>query len=430
MNTKARVIIPNRAQIILDVIDYEELIPQDHPARIIVRVVESLNLEPFYAEIKARDGFAGRSAFDPKLLLCIWLYATIEGIGSARLVERRCNMDNAFRWICGGLKINYHTLSDFRTENMLKLDELLTDLISTFISSGVIKLKSVAIDGSKISASASKKSFKTRRTLNKIRKSVAHHVKALRQESEQDSRSSNDRSEQIRQQKILERERKVQKALSELSKVESTKEAGKNKCKKGEKVSEAKVSTTDSEARLMRFSDGSVDAGYNCQIALDPETYMVLSVEVENQGNDRNLLKPMIENVESRYGINLDRVLVDSGYPSHQDIIDLAGKEKPTLIYSPPLKKKKNIKPESLRKREKREAGYADAVKAFYKRMANNISKKYYKRRSRIETFNGILHNRMPTGFRLRSKAKAKSELLLQAIAHNMMQGFKLMAFA
>lgn len=83
-----------------------------------------------------------------------------------------------------------------------------------------------------------------------------------------------------------------------------------------------------------------------------------------------------------------------------------------------------------MRKREKKEANFAEPVKAFYKRMNNRISNVYYKRRSRIETFNGILHNRMRAGFQLRGKAKAKSELLLQAIGHNIMQSVKLRAIA
>lgn len=340
---KERVILPNRAQLILDVIDYEELIPQDHPARIIVSFVEELNLGSFYAEIKAREGVAGRSAFDPKLLLSIWLYATIEGIGSARLVEKLCGIDCAFRWICGGIRINHHTLSDFRTENGDKLDQLLTDIVSTFVASKIVRLKTIAIDGTKVSASASHKSFKVKTKLEKIKREVEHHVKALRQELAQDSHASNNRVEGARKRKVLERERKIKQALSELPKVEAAKESYKKKVKKGTKVSEAKVSTTDPEARIMKFADGSIDAGYNCQVAIDPESYMVLSVEVTNQGNDKNLLKPIVENIETRYAATPERALVDSGYPTHQDIIDLAEKDNPTLIYSPPTKKRRKL---------------------------------------------------------------------------------------
>lgn len=430
MKAKPRINTPNRAQLILDVIDYNELIPETHPARIIVSFVEKLNLEAFYTEIKAVEGSAGRAAFDPKLLLCIWLYATVEGIGSARLIEQLCGRDCAFRWICGGLNINYHTLSDFRTANTGRLDQLLTDIVSSFVSANIVNLKSILIDGTKISSSASLQSFKKRTQLYKLKKEIQRRVSALRQELAQDSNASINRVEAARRQSIINRERKINRALTELPIIEAVKETAKKKVKKGTEVSEAKVSTTDPEARIMRFSDGSIDAGYNCQVVLDPESYMVLSVDVTNQGNDKNLLKPIVENIESRYEATVERTLVDTGYPTHQDIIDLAEKKNPTLIYSPLPKKKKKIKAESLRKREKKEANLPEPVKAFLKRMGNRIANKYYKRRSRIETFNGILHNRMPTGFYLRGKVKAKSELLLQAIGHNIMRGFRLEAIS
>jgi len=422
----ARVKTGNRTQLIFDVIDYDKLIPVDHRARTIVSFVEKLNLETFYQQIKAREGTAGRSAIDPRLLLSLWLYATLEGIGSARLLEKLCERDYAYRWICGGILINYHTLSDFRSNSANELDELLTDIVSTLILSGIASIKTIAQDGTKKAASASLKSFKTRKQLGKLKKAVGYQVKALRSELEQDSLASQTRVEVRHKQEILKREKKIAKALSELPKVEATKEAAKKKVKTGAKISKAKVSLSDPEARIMRFADGSTDAGYNAQVAYDPESHIVVSVEMTNQGNDRNLLKPMVENIESRYQGQIERILVDTGYPSHQDIIDLAEKENPTLVYSPLLKKKENIKLESKRKRKLKEKNYAEPVKAFIRRMENRASQKIYKHRSRIETFNGILHNRMPTGFHVRGITKVKSELLLQVISHNIMQNNRL----
>jgi len=426
MNSAPRTKSANRDQLIFDVIDYDKLIPESHRARTIVSFVEKLNLETFYSQIKAREGIAGRSAIDPKLLLSLWLYATLEGIGSARLLEKLCERDCAFRWICGGVLINYHTLSDFRANSAIGLDQLLTDIVSTLILSGIATIKTIAQDGTKKAASASMKSFKTRKQLGKLKKAVELQVKALRSELEKDSSASQTRAEARRQQDILKREKRIAKALSELPKVEATKEAAKKKVKKGTKISEAKVSLSDPEARIMKFADGSTDAGYNAQVAYDPESHIVVSVDMTNQGNDKNLLKPMVENIESRYEGQVERVLVDTGYPTHQDIIDLAERENPILVYSPLPKKKENVKPESERKRKLREENYAEPVKAFNRRMKNRASQKIYKRRSRIETFNGILHNRMTTGFHVRGKAKAKSELLLHVIGHNIMQSNKL----
>lgn len=324
MKNEARVKQANRNQICLDVIDYEHLIPEDHVARILVRFVERLNLHSFYEDIKSREGSCGRSAIDPQLLLCLWLYATLEGIGSARLLEKLCERDNTFRWICGGLRVNYHTLSDFRSGHAEKLDELLTDIITSCLSQGIIKLKSVIVDGTKIKANASKKSFKNRRHLTKLRKRTKEYITGLRQELEHDPEASQRRLEARRKRAQEEMEAKINDALEELPHIEAVKEAREDKVKKGTLVSEAKVSLSDKEARLMKFSDNSVKAGYNCQIAIDPDSFLILTSDVSQQGNDRGLLKPIVEDIEARYGSRHERALVDSGYQVHQDIVDLA----------------------------------------------------------------------------------------------------------
>jgi transposase len=430
MEQQARIKGANRAQMVLEVIDYDQLVGEDHVARVIVKFVEQFTLEGFYSDIKSLPGVAGRPATDPKLLLSLWLYATVEGIGSARLLERLCERDNIFRWLCGGVEVNHHTLSDFRVKNTEKLDQLLTDIISSFISKGIVKLKTVLIDGTKVKASASKKSFKRKKRLNQIRKETALHIERLRKELDGDPDAGNRRREAAKLRAKETIKAKVDAALAELPKVEAVKELAKKKAKKGTAVKEAKVSISDPDARLMKFSDNSVKAGYNCQIAMEPENHIVISADVTQQGNDLGFMKVMIEQIESRYKKRPHRTLVDEGYRVKQDIIDLAEHEKPTIVYSPVPKQRDDIKEGSLKRRKKKEANYPESLKLFYKRMKNQISQKYYKTRSRIETFNGILHNRMPKGFLLRGKEQVKSELLLQVLSHNIMAANRLGAIA
>lgn len=320
------------------------------------------------------------------------------------------------------MHINYHTLSDFRGENADKLDELLTNIISVLIAQGLVKIDSVLLDGTKIKANAGKKSFKTRGKLTKLKRQTRTYVNALRQETSQRQAVSEKRYEAARKRALTELDAKVDAALAELPKLEAVKEAAKSKVKKGSRISEAKVSTTDAQARFMRFHDNSVKAGYNCQLVIDPQSYVVLAANVSQQGNDKGLLKPMIEEIDSRYGVRPARALVDSGYPTQNDIVALAGhKPSPTLVYSPIGKEKEPIKKASLDKRQKRKASYPELYKQFIRRMENKIAQRYYKLRSRIETCNGIFHNRLPYGFRLRGTLKVKAELLLQAIAHNIL---------
>jgi transposase len=421
-----RINSPQRDQLCLDVLDYDQLIPIEHEARIIVAFVEQLNLQTFYADIKSVPGVAGRSATDPRLLLCLWLYATVQGIGSARLLEKQCEREAAYRWICGGVKVNYHTLSDFRVEQGEKLDELLTDIVSSLISKELVQINTVLQDGTKIKASAGKGSFKRKGKLSRLKKDTGRYIKQLRKELEADPALQVGRLEAARLSAKERVAKKIEQALAELPKVEAIKEERKKKVKKGTEVKEAKVSTTDPAARIMKFADKSYRAGYNCQVAIDPKSYVVLGLEVTQRNNDSGLLKPMIEQLESRYGVRPKRALVDSHYCVKQDIVDLAENGKKTLVYSPLPKKKENIKKENQVKRQKKEAKDPPAYKSFCQRMENKITQKYYKMRSRIETVNGIFHNRLPMGFRLRGLGKVKAELLLQAISHNILRSWTL----
>jgi len=106
----ARYETANRTQIELTPTDLEGLLPPGHAARLVWRFVEGLDLSTFYAAIKAREGHAGRTPIDPKILVALWLYATIDGVGSAREVDRLCYAHDAYRWLRGGVSVNYHTL--------------------------------------------------------------------------------------------------------------------------------------------------------------------------------------------------------------------------------------------------------------------------------------------------------------------------------
>lgn len=105
----------DRSQVELGPFDLESLIPPGHRARSIWSVVEKLDLSRFYEPIKARGSQAGRAATDPKVLVALWLYATTDGVGSARELERLCGEQDTYRWLRGGLTVNHHTLADFRT---------------------------------------------------------------------------------------------------------------------------------------------------------------------------------------------------------------------------------------------------------------------------------------------------------------------------
>ena len=158
-----RVKRPDRRQSILRPEVIDKLIPHDHRARAIVKLIEKLDLAAFYAPIKSRGSEPGRPATDPAMLIALWMFATSEGIGSGRQLERLCDRDDAYRWICGGVQVNYHTLTDFRIDHAAALDNLMTQVLGVLMHQGLVRLKRVAQDGVRVRASAGAASFPGRR---------------------------------------------------------------------------------------------------------------------------------------------------------------------------------------------------------------------------------------------------------------------------
>src|SRR6267154_3586988 len=183
---EARVVRPDRRQLRWDMIDLEGLLPADHRARLVWSFVESLDLSPLYDQVLSREGEAGRPAADPTVLLSLWLYATIEGVGSARELERLAQSDAAYRWLAGGVPVNYHGLADFRVEQVDVLDRLLTQSVTALIAEGLISLDEIAVDGTKVRANASKGSFRTGEKLLKIEAAAGERLAALKQELSSD----------------------------------------------------------------------------------------------------------------------------------------------------------------------------------------------------------------------------------------------------
>src|ERR671925_263153 len=124
----------------------DDLVSGEHAVRMVMAVVEKLDMSGFCEPIKARAGMAGRDATDPRLLIALWLYACIRGIGSAREVARRCQDSAAFRWLCGGVTLNHRLLSEFRTAHGDALDRLFTQVIASLVDQEVVKVSRVSQD--------------------------------------------------------------------------------------------------------------------------------------------------------------------------------------------------------------------------------------------------------------------------------------------
>lgn len=121
---KPRVVRPNRAQVEMRLAALDDLLPAEHLARVIWTMVEQLDLSAFYNQVQAVEGEPGRPMTDPAVMFGLWLYATAEGVGSARQLDRLCREHLAYQWLCGGVPVNYHSLADFRVAHEPELDGL------------------------------------------------------------------------------------------------------------------------------------------------------------------------------------------------------------------------------------------------------------------------------------------------------------------
>src|SRR5512144_2229103 len=232
-----RVLMPNRAQVELRASDLESLLPEGHRARIVWTYVIQADLSPLYAGIKAVEGGCGRTPIAPEILFALWLYATVEGVGSARALTRLTQHHDAYRWICGGVQVNYHTLSDFRTDHGDTLDSLLTASVAALLAVKAVTRKRVAQDGMRVRASAGAATFRRRGTLEQHLEAARQHVATLKQQLDADPAALSRRQQAARTRAAREREEKVRNALARLPELEHI------KIKQGKKPEQARAST-------------------------------------------------------------------------------------------------------------------------------------------------------------------------------------------
>jgi transposase len=425
---EARVVRPDRRQLRWDMIDLEGLLPADHRARLVWSFVESLDLSPLYDQVISREGEAGRPAADPAVLLSLWLYATIEGVGSARELERLAQSDAAYRWLAGGVPLNYHGLADFRVDSVEVLDRLLTQSVTALIAEGLMTLSEIAVDGTKIRARASKESFKTGEKLIKIEAAVAERLAVLKQELSSDPGASTRRRQAARERAARDVQARAGRARAALERLAAERKARAARHDKDEaKKKEPKVSTTDPEARHMRFPDGAIRTAYNAQIAAAPKEGVIVSIELTDRRNDAGLAEPMVDDIVPRYGRTPERLLVDTSYATSEDIVALAAHiAGPVSVYTPPPNEKENVKPATLARRIRKRAKEPACLKAWRERMASEAGKAVYGLRQRIERINADRKNHGFGFLPVRGLIKAKAHALWHALANNLVAAHRL----
>lgn len=409
-----RVKRPDRRQTLLRTEVLDQLLPLDHRARAMVAAVEELDLSAFYARIQARGSDPGRPATDPGMLVALWLFATSEGVGSARQLARLCERDAAYRWICGGVSVNQHTLSDFRVDHGKELDELLTQLLGVLMHTGIVQLKRVAQDGMRVRAFAGAASFRRKRALRKCLHVARQQVKLVRQQLDQDDSTRTDRQRTSVERAAQERKARVTEALAVLRELQANPDLD------DEEKDELRVSTTDPEARVMKMADGGFRPAFNVHLATDTKSRVIVGVRVTNRGNDYGEITPMLEDIERRTGRKPKELLADGGFANLEDI-DRAADEGVTVFAPTQARRRKDVDP------TKRKENDTDHVARWRKRMGTERAKEIYKERGSVaECVNADLRqHRGFTQMPVRGIDKALSISLWMALAFNMLQWIK-----
>lgn len=365
-----RLVEARRDQIELRTFDFDTLIPKSHRARAIWSLLEELDLSLFYEEIKAVEGEPGRPPIDPKVLLGVWIYATADGIGSARKVEELCKHHAAYKWLMGTIGVTYHTLSTFRGSNLKALDELTTQILGVLLNAGLVRLKRVAQDGTRIRASAGSSSFRSEQGLEKCLEAARRQVEAVKQAG--DDLSANKREQAARERAARERLQRVEQAKEALKQVQRDRAASKKGA--NDPTRPARGSTTDPDARKMRMADGGSRPGYNVQFATDTESGVILGVAVTQDRTDFASAVPMMEQIAKRMGKRPEELLVDTGFTSEKAVTELDAMD--VMVYGAlPVRKGK---PDPYEPRP----GDPEAMRKLKERMRSSEGKAIYKERA------------------------------------------------
>ncbi len=395
-------------------------LPPEHPVRSLWAFVCKLDLSAWTSRVRSRQGSSGAPAIDPRILVALWLQATLDGVGSSRQLSKLCTEHLVYRWLCGGEAVNYHTLSDFRGSDPSWLEGVLAQSAAALLHANLADLTRVAQDGVRVRANAGSDSFRREPTLRDRLAEVEQQLAALKEQASRGGAPS--KSESARQRAAAERQQRLELALEnldELREINAQRRASKKK-----DPTQLRASMTDPQARKMKMADGGFRPAYNVQFATTTEGGVVVGVSVTQEGYDNNQLVPMLERIERLYGQRPQELLVDGGYVDAQQI-EYAEKVLGVHILAP-LRDVEDFQQRGQDPFARREHD-GEGTARWRARMGTEAGKASYRWRAQIaEWVHARARNRGLRQFLVRGLKKALSSSLLFALAHNLTQALTL----
>lgn len=403
----------------------DRLIPADHEARLVWEWVCGLDLSGLLAGYRARHGCPGRAPIDVRLLVTLWLFATREGVDTARELDRLCRRDDVYRWICGGVAVNYHTLADFRVEQADWLQQQTRNAVTALHRDGLVPLQRIGLDGLRLRASAGSDSMKTADVL----RAELHKADTRLQSLEAEDRAALPRRSGRRRTKkeaaclrgARDRCGRLRRALEEMERTALVRE----KRKKGDGAT-TRLSATDPQARRMKMPDGGFRPAFNVQFGTDLDALVPIGTQTINAGNDAGQAVARQEQLEADYGIRPKTMYADGGFATREDIQTLAARD---IVFYTPIKCEQRRKAEGQDPSQRRK-GESDEVAAWRQRMSTPEGKAEYRRRGITEWTNAAARRHGLERVSVRGLDKVGAVVLWYMLTIVLLRGFKLHAQA
>lgn len=412
---------PKRDQIEFKIGSLDDALESDHQARTVWNFIELLDFSRLYERYHSLNNGLGRGFVDPKILTALWIYAICDGVISARKIAKYCDENKAYIWICGGISVGHHLLSKFRSNFSDLFDEFVVQSISHLYDKGLITIKEVAQDGTKLLASA--RTMHRKKTLVSKAIGIRKYIKQLEEELQNGDFEKKEKKKKERElaENLRKKERLIQ-AAKELQKHKETlnKNRAKNRNRRlsNKDASNLRASPTDPECRKMKMADKSYKPAYNVQIATDVETELVLKTHICQNSHDGGELAPMYSRLRGAYGVGINSYLADSAFRNKDDFVAMF--ESGCSVYCPTQKKKT----QALRKRVlSGDCGKdTEADIDWVLRMEEEEANELYNRRIRVsETINAFFKNHGIHQLFVRGVKKVKGFIDLACLSYNVM---------
>jgi len=309
---KLKYIVVDRSQIRWAEFDLDGLIDERHPARTIWELSEKFDLKRFEEGVKTRQGEAGRPCWAARLLVSVWVYSYTLGVASARAMERMMAHEPGLRWLTGDQAINYHTLAEFRVGHEEALQELFAQFLALLETAGMVDLKTLLHDGTKVKSVAGKGSFHGRKTVEKRVREARRVVRKLDEQAAAEGEGMDERRRAARERAVREGLQRAEAALEKLKKLEAA-AAPKQR-------DQQRVSGSEPDARKMKHPDGGWAPSYNVQVTSEAQSRMIVGIGTTTAANDTQELMPALERVKEDCGKLPERMIADNGYATRSNV--------------------------------------------------------------------------------------------------------------